>query len=87
MATLLESLKQHWPQLSSAQDVSGAAHPHEAAYLYLDSSRAHQMLRWSPRWSLATAAEKTALWYRSVIKDAGAARSMSVEQIEDYLRT
>ena len=87
VASLLDTLKMHWPQLSWTQDTLRAQQPYEAAYLYLDSSRARQALRWSPRWPLRVAAEKTALWYRSVIEDAGTAQSKSIEQIEDYLRT
>jgi CDP-glucose 4,6-dehydratase len=86
VAALLEALAEHWPQLSWTQEAVGAPHPHEAAYLYLDSSRARRTLGWRPRWPLGIAAEKTAQWYRTAIEDAGAARSMTIDQIEDYLR-
>lgn len=87
VAALLDRLHEHWPQLSWQQEQPGASHPHEAAYLYLDSSRARRTLHWSPRWPLATAIEKTARWYQSVIGDTAVARATSIDQIEDYLRT
>lgn len=40
------------------------AGPHEAGHLTLDASRARDLLGLQPRWSLATAVERTMDWYR-----------------------
>lgn len=37
-------------------------HPHEAAYLKLDCSKAKMKLGWQPRWNLETAIEKIVEW-------------------------
>ena len=38
-------------------------HPHEAAILKLDSSKARGQLGWRPRWDLATALDQTLEWH------------------------
>jgi CDP-glucose 4,6-dehydratase len=59
-------------------------HPHEAAMLTLDSSKANRELGWMPRLSLEQAVAWSAEWYRAV--DAGVdAKTMSMSQIESYL--
>jgi CDP-glucose 4,6-dehydratase len=84
---LLDRLGRHWPELSWRPEVEQAlAPPHEAAYLYLDSSRARQALRWRPRWTLDTALEKTATWYRAVEQQPGAAAGLMATQIDEYLQ-
>ena len=44
---------------------TGAAQPHEAGFLKLDSSQARHVLGWRPRWGLATALERTVEWHRA----------------------
>ncbi len=39
--------------------------PHEASYLKLDSSKAHNQLNWHPRWNLQTALQKTLEWHQA----------------------
>lgn len=84
---LLDRLGRHWPELTwqheAAQNVTA---PHEAAYLYLDSSRARQALRWQSRWTLHQAVEKTAQWYRAVEQQPAAAASLMAAQIDEYLQ-
>jgi CDP-glucose 4,6-dehydratase len=57
--------------------------PHEASYLKLDSSKAHNQLHWQPRWRLQTALQKTLAWHESWrnIEDM---RSITLAQINDY---
>jgi CDP-glucose 4,6-dehydratase len=38
-------------------------HPHEAAFLKLDSSKARARLGWRPRWGIDTALNRIALWH------------------------
>ncbi len=42
-----------------------APQPHEAHYLKLDSSKAHGLLNWEPRWRLQAALQKTLEWHRA----------------------
>lgn len=85
VASLLDLLRGAWPELEWAVEAPGQGHPHEAAYLYLDPSRAHRDLGWAPQWSLAQAADRTANWYREVARDSGTARALTVKQIDEYL--
>jgi len=43
----------------------GGEHPHEAAYLKLDSSKARSALQWRARWNLGTALDMTLEWHRA----------------------
>lgn len=43
-------------------------HPHEANYLYLDSSLARAILSWTPVWNIDKTISKTAEWYLEYIK-------------------
>lgn len=45
--------------------VDKGTHPHEANYLKLDCSKAHQELGWWPQWSIDTALIKTMEWYQA----------------------
>lgn len=40
-------------------------HPHEAKFLKLDISKAHQNLKWIPKWDAFTAVTKTINWYKN----------------------
>jgi len=42
---------------------------HEATLLQLNCDKAHQLLRWHPRWDAAETLEQTALWYRDYLDD------------------
>ena len=82
---LLTRLAKHWPELRWQVEQQTDA-PHEAAFLYLDSSRARRDLHWQSRWTLDKALQKTAGWYRAVAQDSSAAASMMATQIEEYLQ-
>jgi len=56
---------------------------HEAKLLSLDISKAKNLLNWKPRWTSATALNKTVEWYRSwQAKDD--MRSITLHQIAEY---
>ena len=58
---------------------------HESMLLRLDSSRATQLLRWRPCWSLPYAIQQTTKWYRA--HEQGATlREFTIEQISQYIR-
>ncbi|MGI8439170.1 MAG: CDP-glucose 4,6-dehydratase [Thermoleophilaceae bacterium] len=61
----------------------GGAHPHEAHYLKLDSSRARARLGWVPTWGLERALTSIVAWYRAL--EAGEdLREVSLEQIRAF---
>ena len=84
VSEMLARLQRYWPELSWGVQADQSL-LHEAALLYLDSSKARQQLGWVPRWSVDTALEKTAHWYRTIQGSPGQAPSLTVRQIEEYL--
>jgi CDP-glucose 4,6-dehydratase len=65
--------------------------PHEAGILKLDCAKARSVLGWRPAFTLATALARIVTWHQHVAgtgHDAGggAAREISLAQIEDYCR-
>ncbi|MDX9780464.1 MAG: CDP-glucose 4,6-dehydratase [bacterium] len=62
---------------------SDAEKLHEAGILRLNIDKAMRVLDWHPRWSSATAAEKTIRWYRQVAEGENAALSCR-RQILEY---
>ncbi len=64
--------------------VDGGEHPHEAARLVLDSSRANQELGWQPRLPLADALAWTAEWYEAWRTGSDGLRALCEAQIARY---
>ena len=60
-----------------------APQPHEAHYLKLDSSKAHNRLGWQPCWRLQAALHKTLEWHEAWRK-AEDMRSVTMAQIAGY---
>lgn len=86
VGTVLARLQEHWPELQiSIQGSAEATAPQEAAYLYLDSSRAMHQLGWRPHWGLDTALARTASWYRIVQSSPDQARPLMLSQIDEFL--
>ena len=63
--------------------VDGGQHPHEAAYLKLDISKAHGQLGWNPRWDLLQALDRTVDWHRAWLGGADM-RATCLQQIAAY---
>lgn len=59
------------------------AGPAEADQLVLDSSRAHELLAWAPRWGVDDAIHHTADWYRRLWEGEDA-RTVSRDQIASH---
>jgi CDP-glucose 4,6-dehydratase len=57
---------------------------HESNLLKLDASKANIKLGWNPRWSLNTALNMTAEWYRKS-KENNLMQNFCIEQIKSYL--
>lgn len=60
-----------------------SASQHEAQLLQLNCDKAHQMLRWYPRWDIDKTLEMTADWYRAVL-GGDEAKAVTSRQICDY---
>ena len=65
VADLLNTLQTDWPEMQWHQ--TPAPKHHEANLLYLDSTKAQDLLGWQPVWNLDTALEKTTDWYRTFL--------------------
>ncbi|MEI8083469.1 MAG: CDP-glucose 4,6-dehydratase, partial [Actinomycetes bacterium] len=64
-------------------EVSGDDHPHEAAMLTLDASKAHDQLGWMPALTAREAVEWTVSWEVG-LRDGAAAAALATEQINAY---
>lgn len=82
---VLARLKIHWPELEWRVEADAAAlGPHEAAFLFLDTSKANMELKWRTRWNVDDALRATAVWYRAVLRDNQDARALTQRQITEY---
>jgi CDP-glucose 4,6-dehydratase len=61
---VVQLLMPHWDSKASWHQDKRSA-PHEARSLKLDCSKAKELLRWHPRWSLEKAVEVIALWHQA----------------------
>jgi CDP-glucose 4,6-dehydratase len=63
--------------------VDRGAHPHEAHYLALDSTKARERLGWAPAWDLDTALDSVVDWYMAM-RDGGDMRDVTLSQIDSF---
>ena len=70
-------------QLVIAPQGSDANAPHEAHELRLDCSKAMRLLRWSPRFDLRAAVDRTAEWYAGWLEDPARAGELLDRQIAE----
>ncbi len=56
---------------------------HEANLLQLNCDKAHQLLRWKPRWGFDDTLRATALWYKDVLAGTNA-REVTRRQLQEY---
>jgi CDP-glucose 4,6-dehydratase len=83
VSRVIDLLAEQWG-LESGYVKQPGIHPHEAAMLTLDSTKAYRELGWTPRLSLEQATAWSAEWYRAV--DAGVdAKVITHSQIQSYL--
>jgi len=52
--------------------------------LWLDSGKAKSGIGWSPKWSIATALQKTVEWYKAFYSNEADMFNLTVNQISDY---
>jgi CDP-glucose 4,6-dehydratase len=74
----------HWDAVRIAHDPG--PHPHEAGLLHLDCSKAEFRLGWRPVWTVDTAIERTAAWYRRWHTLASVATSDDLSRYVDDAR-
>jgi CDP-glucose 4,6-dehydratase len=67
-----------WPVRGNHRD-----HPHEAAYLSLDCTKAKLQLGWTPQWNLNVALEATVRWYKAYQAHQDV-RRLAQEQIQSF---
>jgi CDP-glucose 4,6-dehydratase len=79
---VLTGLAMYWPQLAWQHDQT--EQPHEAGFLFLDTSLARAQLKWAPRWGFDEGLKQTAGWYRQVISEPVLARDITLQQIDTY---
>lgn len=83
VAELTETAARHWGHESSWTQ-SGGYHPHEAAVLALDATKAEVNLSWRNRLNFEDSVAWTVEWFRRV--DGGAnPRDVTLQQISRYL--
>lgn len=58
--------------------------PHEARLLHLNCDKAHQLMRWHPKWGVERAIAETVSWYRDV-HEGGNVLDISCKQISAYM--
>lgn len=81
---VLADLKRYWPELAWRVEHDITA-PHEANFLYLDSTRARQVLQWQPAWTLEKSLCRTAEWYRAIQHGTINAAELTQRHIEEYI--
>ncbi len=79
---IADRLTQLWPE-QLRWDVDPGPHPHEAAYLSLDSSRARSALGWRPRWDLDRALASIVDWHLA-LRSRADMRAVTLQQIEEF---
>ena len=68
----------------AAWSIDSGEHPHEAGYLKLDCSKAHELLNWYPKWGLLDALEKIVEWHKKELNGEDL-RLTTLNQIETYM--
>lgn len=84
VAWIAEQMTLRWGQ-GATWTVDDGVHPHEAACLKLDSSKARQVLGWRTRWSLEDALAHIVDWHIAYSRGANM-RAITLAQIDTYMR-
>jgi CDP-glucose 4,6-dehydratase len=80
---LVEKLGE-WCGPALTWQIDGRHHPHEAALLKLDSSKARIQLGWEPVMNLETGLEWTVSWYKAFKDNPSSVRAVTESQIISY---
>lgn len=68
---------------SKPWQIDKGLHPHETAFLKLNSAKARTKLGWKPRWNIHRAIEKTVEWYKAYERGENMS-DITLKQIEEY---
>lgn len=79
MELVIEATK-HWDKIKFEFDK--VAHPHEAGFLMLDSSKAAKLIHWRPVWDFNTTVKHTINWYKAYYESG---RLLTDEIIQAYI--
>ena len=79
---IVEKLCEGWGS-GASWTLQPGDHPHEANFLKLDISKAHQRLQWAPRWSLDTALTHITDWHRAWLSGQDM-RAFCLQQMNRY---
>lgn len=85
VASVLAALGRHWGDRLK-WSIDTGTHPHEAARLVLDSTKAHERLGWQPRLELEDALRLSVEWYDAHQGRRTDMRRFSEDQISWYAR-
>jgi CDP-glucose 4,6-dehydratase len=80
---IVDNMLKHWKKEIDWDDQFGN-HPHEANFLKLDCSKAHQELEWFPIWNLQHTLKKIYEWNYEYKKFSNA-RDITLQQISEYM--
>lgn len=61
-------------------------HPHEANYLYLDTTKARKILGYKPRWPLSVALEQVVTWHKGMAVGSDMA-ALTLQQVREFEST
>lgn len=81
---IVDKMKMLWGD-GVGWEIDDGKHPHEANYLKLDCSKAHNRLLWWPKWSLEIALEKTIEWHKGIQSNSNDAKELTISQIHSYV--
>lgn len=74
-----------WGEGASWKNVSEANAPHEANFLKLDCSKIKNAIKWTPRWHIKEAIEKTVEWSKAYLAGENVAEVMA-NQINEFFK-
>ena len=81
---IVDKLVTLWGEQARWQ-LDGANHPHEAAYLKLDCSKATQRLNWEPRWHLDETLVRIVKWHKAWLNHDDM-RQYTMNEINEYMK-
>lgn len=81
---IVEKVTKNWGNGASYSIEPDYSGPHEANILRLDISKAGQLLKWIPKWSLDTTLNETVEWYKYFHENPSAIRKYTLQQIEKF---
>jgi CDP-glucose 4,6-dehydratase len=79
---IADRLSELWPD-EIRWELDEGAHPHEAHFLSLDSTKARERLGWAPTWGLDEALASIVAWYLA-LRDGEDMRAVTLGQIEAF---